>query len=231
MWAAETIAIIIAVILALAAAGLVWWYVSSVREESENEAEARAVLVATETIPARTTGEDVVANRLAAVQNVPANIVAPGAIGDQDELKGRVISTEIAKGQQIVASQLVAPEAISAVGSQLENGMRALALPIDRPSAVAGNIKAGDRVDVIASFKNESFTQANGSDGALLGQAERERVAAVTGVDPRRSRSMFTKVIVQKAAVLQADQIASGSQGVNVGGNQDEEAPTTLLLY
>lgn len=219
----RTIAIIIAVILALAAAGLVWWYVSSVREESEAETQTQAVLVATATIPARTTGEDVVANRLVTVQNVPANLVAPGAIGDQNELKGRVVSTEIARGQQIVASQLVAPEAISAVGSQLEKGMRAISLPIDRASAVAGTMKAGDRVDVIASFKNETITQANASDGALLVPAERERVQGVTGVDSETSRSMFTRTIVQQVEILQVDQIGTAAGGVSLGGNQDDQ--------
>jgi len=219
----RTIAIIIAVILALAAAGLVWWYVSAVREESEAETQTQAVLVATATIPARTTGEDVVANRLVTVQNVPANLVAPGAIGDQNELKGRVVSTEIARGQQIVASQLVAPEAISAVGSQLEKGMRAISLPIDRASAVAGTMKAGDRVDVIASFKNETITQANASDGALLVPAERERVQGVTGVDSETSRSMFTRTIVQQVEILQVDQIGTAAGGVSLGGNQDDQ--------
>ncbi len=67
----RTIAIVIAIILALAAAGLVWWYVSSIREDTQAQGQTQSVLVASQTIPARTTGEDAVANRLVEVKSVP----------------------------------------------------------------------------------------------------------------------------------------------------------------
>ena len=67
----RTIAIIGAVVLALVAAGLVVWYVSSLKEEKTPVVITRPVVVAVANIPARTTGEDMVANGLVQVQQVP----------------------------------------------------------------------------------------------------------------------------------------------------------------
>ncbi len=150
-------------------------------------------------------------------------------MADQGELKGRVITAEVAKGQQIVASQLVTPEAVGA-SYTLEKGMRAVSVPIERVNAVGGTLKTGDRVDIIASFKNESFNQANGSEGAVLSPGERERVKQATRVDPTTSKSMYSRVILQQIEVLQADKVSTGTGGSALGGNKDEQAPNDPVL-
>ncbi len=154
----RTIAIIAAVVLALAAAGLVVWYVSSLRNEETVAEPRQTVLVATADIPARTSGEDVVANNLVAPQEVVVSSVAPGALTSESQLQGQVLTVPVAKGQQILQSQLGAPEEQS-LSYRIRMGMRAISIAVDRRNAVGGVIKEGDRVDVIATFDADQFTQ------------------------------------------------------------------------
>ena len=86
--ARRTIAVLVAAILALAAAGLVWWYASSVREEAEKVEGTVTVLVAAEDIPGRTTGEAVVQKGLVETAEVPERLIAPGALTSEAGLQG-----------------------------------------------------------------------------------------------------------------------------------------------
>ena len=87
----RTIAIIIAVVLALAAAGLVVWYVSSIREETTTAEQTQTVLVATADIPERTTGEAMIENGLVERQQVAISSVTPGALTSELSLQGKVL--------------------------------------------------------------------------------------------------------------------------------------------
>ena len=152
--ARRTIAVLIAVILALAAAGLVWWYASSVREEAEKVEGTVTVLVAAEDIPARTTGEAVVEKGLVETAEVPERLIAPGALTSEAGLQGRVFTTAVAKGQQIVSAQLGDPEAES-LAFRIKKGMRAISVPLDRVRGIGGLLTVGDRLDVIVTFDSE----------------------------------------------------------------------------
>ena len=83
----RTIAIVLAVVLALVAAGLVVWYVSSVKEEKTPVAVTKTVVVAVADIPARTTGEDMVANGLVQEQQVPETAVSAGAVASMSAFR------------------------------------------------------------------------------------------------------------------------------------------------
>ena len=153
----RTIAIIAAVVLALAAAGLVVWYVSSLRNEETVAEPTQIVLVATADLPARATGEDIVANNLIERKTVVISSVAPGALSNESQLQGMVLTVPVAKGQQILQSQLGAP-AEQSLSYRIKTGMRAVSIAVDRRNAVGGAIKEGDRVDVIATFDAGEFS-------------------------------------------------------------------------
>ena len=153
----RTIAIIAAVVLALAAAGLVVWYVSSLRNEETVAEPTQMVLVATADLPARATGEEIVANNLIERKTVVISSVAPGALSNESQLQGMVLTVPVAKGQQILQSQLGAPEEQS-LSYRIKTGMRAISIAVDRRNAVGGAIKEGDRVDVIATFEAGEFS-------------------------------------------------------------------------
>jgi Flp pilus assembly protein CpaB len=246
----RTIAIIAAVVLALAAAGLVVWYVSSLREETQQAEPTRVVLVATVDIPARTTGENIVANKLVEQKEIVASAVAPGALSSESDLQGKILTVPVAKGQQLLASQLGIPEEQS-LSYRIRNGMRAISLPIDRPNAVGGAIKEGDRVDVIATFDADQFsavqlippttstTASTGESptttvpstspltlGMILSPEEIARIKDLTGVDLSQTVSSVSITILQQVEVLAVDNLLpvvtrqQGGGGVLSGGGQ-----------
>ncbi len=228
----RVIAIIAAVVLALVAAGLVIWYVSSLRAETEEAEPTRVVLVATVDIPARTTGESIVANKLVERKEIVASAVAPGALSSEADLQGKILTVPVAKGQQLLASQLGVPEEQS-LSYRIKNGMRALSLAIDRRNAVGGAIKVGDRVDVIATFDADQFSAvqllpttttvppAPGetppttaapapsplSLGMVLSPEEIARIKELTGVDLSETVASVSITILQQVEVLAVDNL------------------------
>ena len=148
----RTIAIVLAIVLALAAAGLVWWYVGSVKTQVAEQEEMTTVLVAKEDIPARATGEAIVENGLVAPEQVPVQFVAPGALTDESQLNGQVIQASLSRGQQLVSGRLASAQEES-LAFQIDKGMRAVSVSIDRVRGVGGLIREGDRIDVLATFE------------------------------------------------------------------------------
>ena len=91
-------------------------------------------------------------------QEVVVSSVAPGALTSESQLQGQVLTVPVAKGQQILQSQLGPPEEQS-LSYRIKTGMRAISIAVDRRNAVGGAIKEGDRVDVIATFDADQFSQ------------------------------------------------------------------------
>ena len=231
----RTIAIIIAVVLALAAAGLVVWYVSSVRQETTTVEQTQTVLVATVDIPERTTGEAIIGNNLVERQQVVISSVAPGALTSEASLQGKVLTIPVAKGQQLLQSQLGVPEEQS-LSFRIMQGMRAITLPVDRNIAVGGAIKEGDRVDVIATFETEDLQQVLLPLGTVLSPIEAERVSQLTGLDLTTTFSPVARVIMQQVEVLAMDPLLDvaadgGGAGVFSGdGGAGQEVPDMPVI-
>lgn len=231
----RTIAIIIAVVLALAAAGLVVWYVSSLREETATVEQTQTVLVATADIPERATGEAIIANSLVERQQVVVSSVTPGAIASEASLQGKVLTIPVAKGQQILQSQLGIPEEQS-LSFRIKQGMRAITLPVDRNNGVGGDIKEGDRVDVIATFEAEALQQVLLSLGTVLSPIEAQRIGQLTGIDPATVFSPLSRMVLQQVEVLAMDPLLEktadgGGGGVfSQAGDVSRQVPDTPVI-
>ncbi len=229
----RTIAIIAAAILALGAAGLVWWYSGSVRTKVSEGEETQTVLIAREDVAARTKGDVIVQKGLVESTPVPKRLVAPGALTDATALQGMVLISAVAKGQQLVSSQVGTPEAQGTV-YQIKKGMRAISVPIERSRALGGEIKAGDRVDVVATFDYEKINRAGADSSLLLSQAESDRIKQETKFDAAQSQGDVTRVALQQIQVLSIDPLpGAGSQG-GLGGSGNsskiDEPVITLMV-
>jgi pilus assembly protein CpaB len=214
----RTIAIIGAVVLALVAAGLVVWYVSSLKQEKTPIVVTSPVVVALADIPARTTGEEMVANGLVQLQQVAQTTIASGAVTSMSSLQGMVLSVPVARGQQLLQSQLAEP-ATQALSFRIKSGMRAITLSINRQNAVGGAIQEGDRVDVIATFKSDEFQVATMNLGAALSPTETARVQALTGLDLTKVISSLSVTVLQQAEVLAVDPLVASTTATTAGGS------------
>ncbi|MCL4465242.1 MAG: Flp pilus assembly protein CpaB, partial [Chloroflexi bacterium] len=195
----------------------------SLRHETTATVEQKqTVLVARQDIPALTTGEVIIEKRLIEPQQVVVSSVVPGALGDETNLKDMVVTMPIIKGQQLLLSQLGAPEAQS-LSFKIKQGMRAITLPVDRNTGVGGAVQPGDRVDVIATFKAEDLQQAALPLGAVVSPTEITRVLQLTGLDLTKSVSPVSKVILQQVEVLAMDPLLETKTTGGGALNQDED--------
>jgi pilus assembly protein CpaB len=247
----RTIAVILAVILALGAAGLVYWYTGSVKKQTVSQEATQTVLVAKDDIAAHTTGELTVQKSLTETRAVPESLVAPGALTDASALQGKVFISSVAKGQQIVTGQLGDPQEQS-LSYEIKSGMRAVSIPMDRLRGVGGNPKAGDRVDVYATFKQDQLDQAGLAIEAILPgslPAPGTQVAAPVAISTTAAqnttsttagnnttsttgglKSPVTKLLLQQVTVLAIDPMSDGGASTGLTGTKDETPSKPVIV-
>ncbi|MGA2775896.1 MAG: Flp pilus assembly protein CpaB [Candidatus Omnitrophota bacterium] len=152
--------IIVGVILILMATFLAYNWLSEQRRMDEERAAIAykkmqatqiTVLVAKEDIP-----KGVVINPTSiGTKIVPQDYVQPQAVTSFDRISGMVTTADISQGEQISLTKLV-PEK-QAGGGALSGltpaGKRAVTILVDNISSVAGLVKPGDYVDVMAALQ------------------------------------------------------------------------------
>ena len=134
--------LLIAIILAIGTGWLTLTYLSSLRPPPN---QLRAVLVATQEIPARVR----IAATMFQTEMRPAQSLEPDAVSNPNQAVGALTLVTIPVGGQITLSKIGTNVAL-ALPVRLRPGMRAVSIPIDRVKGVSGMILPGDRVDVIA---------------------------------------------------------------------------------
>jgi len=103
------------------------------------------VVVAVRDIPANAviTADDI------QLTQVPQDEVAPGTVQRVDQVIGLVASGPLVRGQRILLANLVAPS----LGDVIQQGKRAIALPVDRVSALGGLIQPNDTIDIVYAVR------------------------------------------------------------------------------
>jgi Flp pilus assembly protein CpaB len=137
----------------LVGSGLV---VSILRSGSDSEPAAasieRTVLVAREGLAAGTDLDEALAGRQVARRTVADDERSADAIVDPAGLRGRVLATDVAAGQQLRASQL-RPATLRGAAIQIPAGKQGVALQLPFTAGGAGYVGAGDRVNVYGNVE------------------------------------------------------------------------------
>lgn len=144
--------ILIAIGLALAAALLTVFYVSNYKSSVQSEEETINVLVAARDIPVGTLGSQVASEKMLAVQEVPRKAIVAGTISKPEELSGLIATQPVYVGEQVTARRF-GPIAQAGVRTQLQGAYRAMQIQGNPNQLLAGTLKPGDKVDVVASVK------------------------------------------------------------------------------
>src|SRR5690349_16292616 len=139
--------LIIAIVFGLLAALLVYRAVSSGSGSGSSGADV-PVLVARQDIPART----VLTDGMLTVEHVPSKLKLATAINDTKIATGKIARTQIAAGEQILATRLAGSVNELGFAGQVPDGMRAVSILANEVSVTGGLIQPGDLVDVIATF-------------------------------------------------------------------------------
>lgn len=165
--------LVIAVGLAALAAALTSVYVSSYKRSVQKDEDNVRVFIATKDIPAGTSGAKAAA-MLKPVQIARRNVV-PGAVSNRDQVR-HLVATDAIYAEEQVSARRFRPVQEVGVRAELKGNTRAFQLAGDSNQLLAGTLKPGDRIDVVASIKYQ-VRQIAGSGGDEE-TADLERVAS-----------------------------------------------------
>jgi Flp pilus assembly protein CpaB len=197
----------IAVALAAVAALLTSFYVTNYKRHVQRGEDHVTVLVAKHDIPAGTAGSDA-AGQMTATE-VPRRSVVPGAISSPDEIKDKVASQETFAGEQITNSRF-SSVAQTGIQGQLKGTMRAFQIMGDQNQTLAGTLKDGDRVDLVATFNYKwvdfhgGQSHATSSDTLSASRVVLRDIKVLKAPDGPAAGSKLTGGVDQKFPVLLA---------------------------
>jgi Flp pilus assembly protein CpaB len=144
--------IFIAVALAVMAALLTSLYVSNYKRNVRNEEDNVTVYVAAHDLLPNTSGADLVKRKLLVKQDVARRNVVPGALSDPAQVANQLLLQPVYAGEQLTARRFGNPTQLG-VRAQLKGTLRAVVVPGKAEQLLAGTLRAGDRVDLVADLK------------------------------------------------------------------------------
>jgi Flp pilus assembly protein CpaB len=188
----------IAVALAAVAALLTSFYVTNYKRHVQRGEKHVTVLVAKSDIPVGTAGSDVA--DMLKPQEVPRRSVVPGAISSPSEIEKQVATQATYAGEQ-VSTRRFSTVSEAGVAGQLKGAMRAYQVTGDRNQLLAGTLKDGDHVDLIAAT---SLQGQNSGQGTTLSRVVLRDLKVLRAPEQPAPGSKLTGGVDQKFTALLA---------------------------
>lgn len=150
--------IVIALVLAAVAAGLVILYTGNVQKQAHDSQKNVTVVVAKSAIPAGSPVKELVDTGAFETRQVVQRDVVPGAYTSIDSLnKGYSTAGPITAGSQ-VTSAMFAEGTSAPIADQITKTDRAIQVAYNSNRVLGGTLEAGDHVDILAVFDVEPGT-------------------------------------------------------------------------
>jgi pilus assembly protein CpaB len=139
---------IFALLMGLVTAFLIYTELSRIREASIVEEVLVPVVVAARDLsaPVLLTAE------MIAIKEIPPAGRHEAAFSKAEDVLGLWISRDFQAGEQILQPLLVAGEGRDALVYRIPPGLRAVTIPVNAVTGVAGQVRVGDRVDVLVTL-------------------------------------------------------------------------------
>jgi len=206
--------IVIALVLAAVAAGLVILYTGNVQKQAHDSQQNVTVVVAKSAIAAGSPVKDLVSTNAFETRQVVQRDVVPGAYTSVSALNSDLATAgPITAGSQITPSMFT--EGTSApIASQITGTMRAIQVAYNPNRVLDGTLHAGDHVDVIVEFT----VQSSKNDSAY------------SAVDASRVLMTNVQVLSTKADGVAATALAADSDTSGVNGSADGNHGAAMIL-
>lgn len=130
---------------------LLLMYLAQYRNSVDESGEPITVLIAKSLIEKGTPGDIVGVKGLFQTTDAPRDQLQEGAITDPSALRGRLATNDVYPGEQLTTSDFSASTS-GALGTQIAGNQRAIAVPVDSAHGMVGQLRTGDRIDVLAGF-------------------------------------------------------------------------------
>ena len=148
----------------------------------------------------------------------PENVVKEGyALDGQvtiDDFSGAVVRSRVLAGEPLKTAQMVHPGERGFLAAVLKPGLRAVSVPVDAASGIAGFVFPGDRVDILLSYRiNQQNDESPAGKTRHFTQTmlRAVRVLAVDQtVDNDTGAAMLAKTVTVEVDRKQAEKLALG---------------------
>lgn len=151
-------AFIVSVALGFIAALLVFLYLQAEQRRLLDWSSPVPVLIATQDIREMTRIDETMVKQ----EKVPRKFQQPGALSNLEEVVGQVTLVPVMKGEQIVGTKIASYGVETGLSIKVPKGMRALTIAVNDVTGVAGLLRPGNYVDLLAIFDkgDERFSEA-----------------------------------------------------------------------
>jgi Flp pilus assembly protein CpaB len=190
----------IAVALAALAAILTSVYVVNYKRHVQNGENKIPVYVAARDIPAGTSGAEVVDQHMLKKVTVPKKAIVAGAISSPDQLSQYIATQDVYQGEQ-VSTRRFAPPKEQGIRAQIKGTQRAYQVEGDQHQLMAGTLKAGDHVDVVATWGIKNPGQGSNSEDAVVSRVVLRDLLVLTPAEANAGSSAVTSSSQQSAFV------------------------------
>ena len=143
--------LILAVILGLITVSVLYMYIRGLDKKPSGNTQLKNVVVAVSTIPAHVK----ITQEMLTIKALPAEAVHPEAFTSIQDAVDGTTKSEIISGEQLIQGRVITEGVTSPLAYRIPENMRAITIPLNEVSGVAGYIEVGDRVDVLVHYELE----------------------------------------------------------------------------
>lgn len=146
---------VLAAVVTAALAGLIIMvFLNQYRDNVNKDGVPTPVLVASQLIEQGASGDTIGAEGLFKADDVPRDQLKTGAVTDAETLRGKIAKQDILPGQQLTAADF--KPAGQSVVTKLGANERGIKISLDNAHGLIGDVRKGDRVDVLSGFLVDS---------------------------------------------------------------------------
>lgn len=138
-------------------------YLNAVRTEAEAGSRMTEVLVAKSEIARGMSADDMLAGGLIQRVQMPQRYVPEGAISSTRSVADRILAVALSQGEILTANRFQYPSE-AGLAFNVPKDYIAVTVPVDEARSVAGLVKAGDRVVVLATVEIKGGAGAQGGE-------------------------------------------------------------------
>ena len=152
------ILVLIGVILFVAGSAIAYASVQGAKKNTTSSSSVTqapvnvSAVVAKSAIPAGTTGQAMIANKLVALQLIPSKSFSPSDLTSVQTLADEVLTAPVQKGQAVSTTELTA----STAAISIPQGLDAMTVTISGAEDLAGYLQPGNQVDIYANITKVS---------------------------------------------------------------------------
>jgi pilus assembly protein CpaB len=167
------------------------------------------------------------------IEQIPEKYVPIGALIPSDAMKfqGQEIKRTINQGEIILSNALDVEFSIDNPSSKIQEGYRALSVPVDEISSISHALRAGDHVDLMATLQldngpNTTLTLLQNVTVLAVGSS----LSHASGYSQASSYATITLMVLPKEAPLIMHALQTNEISIVVRNPYDQETSTDLPM-